>query len=90
MDLSQTALTDNEWTLSYDVTDTGVSVYLTKGKKLIQALFKPIARKELDGLVRKFRDPLEVTEANDPSETGVLRPGIRQETVGFASFRHTS
>ncbi len=62
MDLSQTALNDNEWTLSYDVTDSGVLVYLTKGKELVKALFKPIPRKGLDKLVRKFREPLEVSE----------------------------
>ncbi len=64
MELSQSALKDNEWTLSYDVTDSGVIIYLTKGKKLVKALFKPTARKELDELVRKVREPLEVSEGN--------------------------
>ncbi len=60
MDLAQTALKDNEWVLSYDVTDPGLIVYLTKGKELVKGLFKPIPRKELDELVRKFREPLEL------------------------------
>ncbi len=64
MDLSQATLKDDEWTLSYDVTDSGVLIYLTKGKELVKALFKPIARKDLDEMVRKFREPLELTEGN--------------------------
>ncbi|MFH1117476.1 MAG: CHAT domain-containing tetratricopeptide repeat protein [Pseudomonadota bacterium] len=62
MDLSQTAVKENEWTLSYDVTGTGLLIYLTKGRSLVTALFKPVPRKEVDGLVRKFREPLEVKE----------------------------
>ncbi len=62
MDLSQTALTDNEWVLTYDVTDTGVLVYLIKGKTLVKELFKPMPRKELDDLVRRFRQPMEIKE----------------------------
>ena len=60
MDLSQSALKDDEWVLSYDVTDTGILIYLTRGKKLIKGLFKEIPRREVDGLVRKFREPLEM------------------------------
>jgi tetratricopeptide (TPR) repeat protein len=60
MDLSQTALTDNEWVLAYHITDSGLIIYLTKGKKLIKGLFKPIPRKEVDELVRNFRKPMEV------------------------------
>lgn len=64
MDLSQTSLKEDEWVLSYDVTDSGVIVYLTKGKELVRGLFKPIAREDLDELVRRFRDPLELDENN--------------------------
>ncbi|MBI5570563.1 MAG: CHAT domain-containing protein [Desulfomonile tiedjei] len=60
MDLDQTALTDGEWALSFDVTDTCVLVYLTRGKTLVKTLLKPILRKDLDALVRSFREPLEV------------------------------
>ncbi len=62
MDLSQTALTDNELVLTYDVTNTGVLVYLIKGRTFVKALFKPVPRKEVDDLVRKFRQPMEVEE----------------------------
>ncbi len=60
MPLAESALRENEWVLSYDVTDSGVLIYLTKGKQLLNAWFKPIPRKELDALVRKFREPMEV------------------------------
>ena len=67
MALSQTALAEDEWGLAYDVTDSGVIVYLCKGKELKKALFKPIDRKDLDDLVRTFRAPLEV-KAGDKLE----------------------
>jgi tetratricopeptide (TPR) repeat protein len=60
LELWQTSLNGHEWVLSYDVTNSGVIVYLTKGKELVKGLFKPITRKEMDGLVRKFREPLEM------------------------------
>ncbi len=60
MGLDQSALKDNEWVLAYQVTDPGIIIYLTKGKSLVKCLFKPVARKEVDGLVRKFREPLDL------------------------------
>jgi len=60
MALTQTALNDDEWVLSYDVTDPGLIVYLTKGKSLVKAHFKKIPRKQIDDLVRSFRNPLEL------------------------------
>jgi CHAT domain-containing protein len=65
MDLSHTALKDDEWVLSYDVTDPGVLIYLTQGKKLVKSVFKPVARKEVDDLVRRFREPLELKADDD-------------------------
>jgi tetratricopeptide (TPR) repeat protein len=61
MDLAQTGLKDNEWALCYDATDPGLIIYLTKGRQILKGRFKPIPRKELDELVRKFRQPLQVT-----------------------------
>ncbi|MFC1836901.1 CHAT domain-containing protein, partial [Thermodesulfobacteriota bacterium] len=58
MGLHETAVEPDEWILSYDVTDTGVLIYLTQGKKLVKGLFKDIAWKDLDDLIRKFREPL--------------------------------
>jgi len=55
MGLEQTALRDDEFVLSYDVTDTGLLVYLTRSRTLVKALFKPVARKDLRELVGKFK-----------------------------------
>ncbi|MBI5570197.1 MAG: tetratricopeptide repeat protein [Desulfomonile tiedjei] len=60
MDMAQTALKENEWVLSYDVGDPGLIIYLTKGRELKKALCKPVSRKELDTLVRNFREPLDI------------------------------
>ena len=68
MDISQTALNDNEWVLAYHITDSGIIVYLTKGKSLIKGIFKPFPRKEIDDLVRKFRRPMEVSAGESIAE----------------------
>ena len=60
MDLDKTELQDNEWVLAYHVTDPGIIIYLAGGKNLLKGLFKPIPRKEVDELVRKFRQPMEL------------------------------
>ena len=64
-DLAETALTKNEWVLAYHVTDPGIIIYLTRGKEIKKALFKPISRGELDSLVLKFRKPLEIVPGKD-------------------------
>jgi CHAT domain-containing protein len=65
MGLDQTALQDNEWVLAYHVTDTGIIIYLTKGKTLVKGLFKPTPRKDIDELVRNFREPMELVPDED-------------------------
>ncbi|MCX5861519.1 MAG: tetratricopeptide repeat protein [Deltaproteobacteria bacterium] len=65
MDLTQTAVRDDEWVLEYDVTDSGVLIYLTKAKTLVKGLFKPVTKKDLEELVRKVREPLEVIPGKD-------------------------
>jgi len=65
MGLDKTALRDDEWVLAYHVTDPGLIVYLTKGKQLIKSAFKPFQRKEIDDLVRRFREPLEMKTRDD-------------------------
>jgi tetratricopeptide (TPR) repeat protein len=65
MDLSQTAVRDDEWVLEYDVTDSGVLIYLTKAKTLVKGLFKPVPKKDMEELVRKVREPLEVVPGKD-------------------------
>lgn len=65
MDLSQSALKDDEWALAFDVTDSGVLIYLTQGKVMKHALFRPIPRKRLNGLARMYREPLMITPEDD-------------------------
>ncbi len=65
--LSRSALRAGEWTLTYDVTDSGLLVFLTRGKEILKARFRSIHRSELDELVRRFRAPLEINPG-DPVE----------------------
>ncbi len=65
MGLDQSALKDNEWVLAYQVTDPGIIIYLTRGKHLVKGLFKPTPRKQVDELVRKFRQPMELGPDDD-------------------------
>lgn len=58
--LDEFALAPDEWAIAYEVTDTGVIIYLTKGKTLIDSWFAEVPRRELTGLVRSFRRPLQV------------------------------
>jgi tetratricopeptide (TPR) repeat protein len=68
MDLEQTALNADEWVLEYHVTDPGIIIYLSKGKQLIKALFKPKPRDDLEKLVLEYRKPLEVVPGKDKLE----------------------
>ena len=47
-------------------TEAGVCIYLTHGKKIVKGLFKPISRKDVDELVRKFREPVELRPGDSP------------------------
>lgn len=64
-DLGKTALKTNEWALAYHVTDEGVLIYLTKGKELMKAIFKPIPRTDLESMVLKFMTPLKIVAGQD-------------------------
>lgn len=57
--MAKSALRPDEFVLSYTVTDTGIIVYLIRGKVIVKSLFKPISRKELEDRVEKFREPLD-------------------------------
>lgn len=61
MELAQTELKHDEWLIEYDVTDTGLAIFLVKGKELIKATFKPFPRSEIESLILKFRTPIEQT-----------------------------
>jgi hypothetical protein len=54
LDVSQLRLKDDEWAIAYEVTDSGVLVYLIKGHDLLECSFRPIPRAELEKLVRRF------------------------------------
>ena len=55
MSLWPTALREDERVLSYEVTDQGVIVDLTKGKELKRAFLKELTRQDMVELVRSFR-----------------------------------
>lgn len=63
--LKHAALKPDEWALAYDVTDSGVLIYLTRGKTLVKGMFKAIPRPRLDALVRTFREPMEIVPGRD-------------------------
>ena len=48
-----------------EVTESGVCIFLVRGKSVVKALFKPIERTELDHLVRRFMQPLEDVNARN-------------------------
>ncbi len=52
--LSHIPLKMDEWVLDYCVTESGTVIYLIHGNRLVKTLFKPIPRKELSDLVRRF------------------------------------
>lgn len=54
LDISQVFLGDTEWAIVYEITDSGILVYLIKGRNLLGCFFKTISRPELDELVRRF------------------------------------
>jgi CHAT domain-containing protein len=66
MNLEHSALNNDEWTLEYEVTEPGICIYLAHGKKIVKGLFKAIARKDVDELVRKFREPMELRPGDSP------------------------
>lgn len=66
--IDKSAMRVDEVALAYEVTDTGVIVYLIKGRRLEQTAFKSISRRSLEALVRKFREPFEDVSQDNVSE----------------------
>ncbi len=64
-DLGQTALKADELVLTYDVTDEGILVYVTRGREILKGVFEPMPRAELEELVKKFMTPLQVVPGQD-------------------------
>jgi tetratricopeptide (TPR) repeat protein len=60
MSIDQTALGINQWVLAYNVTDSGIIIYLTHGKHLIKGFFQPIPLQEINQLITRFREPMEM------------------------------
>ncbi len=68
MGLEQTQIREHEWVLEYEVTDTGIGLFLVKGRRIVRALFKPYPREELEALLREFRKPVEVLTGDNVKE----------------------
>lgn len=73
--LDRSTLKPDELALIYEVTDTGILIYLTKGKTMVEGLFKPVAKRDLDGLVNSYRRPLEYVGTMDDLSSFKLEPG---------------
>ena len=75
--------------LAYHVTDPGIIIYLTRGKEIVKALFKPIARDDLDNLVLKVRKPLEIVPGRDNFDEKLksFDLGACKETLRSAPIR---
>ena len=65
VDITSTALKPDEWVIAYHVTDTGLITYVTHGKELACCTFKAITRDELNGLVYKFRESIDISDGQD-------------------------
>lgn len=59
--LDESAMKDDEWTVSYKVTDSSLLVYLTQGRRLVDGWMEPVNRDQLADLVKRLRRPLEVS-----------------------------
>ena len=68
IELVDASLKENEYVLAYDVTDSALLIYLARGKELVKGLLKPVTRKELEGLVRNFREPMEIKPGESVNE----------------------
>ncbi|MGA8832124.1 MAG: CHAT domain-containing protein, partial [Desulfomonilaceae bacterium] len=82
MDLGQQTLQENEWVITYDVSESGVLVFLLKGKQLVKSIFKPIPRNEIVVLVEKLRRPLEMESGKTLTE--------KLESFDFKSAKNLS
>jgi hypothetical protein len=65
MPITTVGLKEGEWALTYQVTDKAVLVYLLNGNKLVAGIMNPVTGKELNELVRKFREPMEIIPGKD-------------------------
>jgi CHAT domain-containing protein/Tfp pilus assembly protein PilF len=57
-----------EQVLSFEVTDTGILIFLNNGTQVVEALYKPVPRRQVDALVRSFRESFEKLTQNNAYE----------------------
>jgi len=62
---SDIALGENEYLVEYEVTNTAVFAWLVHDGKIVKSVTIPISRKELAGLVRKYRAYFQVLKKSD-------------------------
>ncbi len=62
LSIRQANLPPDQLILAYDVTDTGILIFVCKGTQIIHAEFQPIARMALQKKIRLYREPLEGPE----------------------------
>jgi tetratricopeptide (TPR) repeat protein len=65
LSIKQANLPPDKLILAYDVTETGILIFVCKGTQIIHAEFKPIPRAALQKKIRHYRDPLEGPEDYD-------------------------
>lgn len=58
-------LRDDEWILSYEVTDSAALVYLNQGGRVVRSWLVPVSASTVNALVHKFRAPLETVQVFD-------------------------
>lgn len=59
MDISDSALRYEEWSVAYDVTDLGTIIYLLKGRRILSASILPVPRSWMNRMVAAIREPPE-------------------------------
>lgn len=64
--LAEARIKPDEWVLTYDVSDTGVLVFLLHGPEIVWTAFQPIERSALDAMIRRFRSSMEIRPGSDP------------------------
>ena len=87
--IDRSALRDDEWMLSYEVTDTATLIFLTRGKEIVETRCEPIDRAALDKLVETFTSPfasIRYVKDLKQFDTASLRAGKRLFDLLVAPF----
>ena len=84
-ELSDSALRDGEWALTYQVTDSATLVFLTRGKSIEHAVIQPVEAAKVRALVEEFRRPFDL-----PGPDGQMHPEAFNESnlaAGYELYR---